>query len=524
MQSLGPRPYPGEDTATTRDSDEYLEKNGLGTREAASPGELSPTGSVNELLKQVPTDNNVSSDELIAFLGSKKELWGGENFALLLAKKLYSLNKREIELSNKIKTAKETFDKTQTELDKKIVDSQTELDKKILDSQSELNKKIVELEDAFSSTKESQEEAIKGFESFKTSTEEKLSRFEIGISSAHTKEVILRRETFEKIDQLNVDVTENSGNLRNSINYVEEKADKTLGEVEEQRRSCDALRGSLRKMREECIEDIDRLKNSVTLYEQSLSSDKSGITEGDRETFGEEMCDFVLRATSRIQGIDSLKSSLQKELDTLKLQAREHARYISSLENANEKLETTIKSLRAQISALQKELIKPKGVEDKVNADVKKEKSSSVWIALFFCVLAVFIFIGLRLQEVPSQQTRSLPAPARIQDSAKEAAQSKIISTFNLPVNFDGGLSWYRSYFSDYDDKQIINYLKYQQLKKKQISFKRLNKKQKDLITYFCEAPHFEALLTKGYRFQCVLEDMEKKILRSFPITKQDCQ
>ena len=78
MQSLGPRPYPGEDTATTRDSDEYLEKNGLGTREAASPGELSPTGSVNELLKQVATDNNVSSDELIAFLGSKKELWGGE--------------------------------------------------------------------------------------------------------------------------------------------------------------------------------------------------------------------------------------------------------------------------------------------------------------------------------------------------------------------------------------------------------------------------------------------------------------
>lgn len=100
----------------------------------------------------------------------------------------------------------------------------------------------------------------------------------------------------------------------------------------------------------------------------------------------------------------------------------------------------------------------------------------------------------------------------------------RFLSTFNLPVNFDGGLSWYRSYFSDYDDKQIINYLKYQQLKKKQISSKRLNKKQKDLITYFCEAPHFEALLTKGYRFQCVLEDMEKKILRSFPITKQDCQ
>lgn len=86
MQSLGPRPYPREDTATTRDSDDYLEKNGLGTRETASPGELSPTGSVNELLKQVATDNNVSSDELIAFLGSKKELWGGENFALLLAK------------------------------------------------------------------------------------------------------------------------------------------------------------------------------------------------------------------------------------------------------------------------------------------------------------------------------------------------------------------------------------------------------------------------------------------------------
>lgn len=58
MQSLGPRPYPGEDTATTRDSDDYLEKNGLGTRETASPGELSPTGSVNELLKQVATDNN----------------------------------------------------------------------------------------------------------------------------------------------------------------------------------------------------------------------------------------------------------------------------------------------------------------------------------------------------------------------------------------------------------------------------------------------------------------------------------
>ena len=516
MQSLGPRPYPGEDIATTRGSDEYLEKNGLGTREAASPGKPSPTGSVNELLKQVATDNNVSSDELIAFLGSKKELWGGENFALLLAKKLYSLNQRGIELSNKIKTAKETFDK-------KILDSQTELDKKILSSQAELNKKIVELEDAFSSTKESQEEAIKGFESFKTSTEEKLSRFEIGISSAHTKEVILRRETFEKIDQLNVDLTESSGNLRNSINYIEEKADKSLEKVEEQRNNCDALRGSLRKMREECIEDI-RLKNSVTLYERSLSADKPGITEEDREIFGEEMCDFVLRATSRIQGIDSLKSSLQKELDTLKSQTREHARYISSLENANEKLETTIKSLQDQISALQKEPVKPEDVEDKTNADVKKEKSSRVWIALFFCVLALFIFIGLRLKEVPPQQTRPLPDPARIQVSAKEAAQSKIISTFNLPVNFDGGLSWYRSYFSDYDDKQIINYLKYQQLKKKQISSKRLNKKQKDLITYFCEAPHFEALLTKGYRFQCVLEDMEKKILRSFPITKQDCQ
>lgn len=151
-----------------------------------------------------------------------------------------------------------------------------------------------------------------------------------------------------------MDVTENSGNLRNSINYVEEKADKTLEEVEEQRRSCDALRGSLRKMREECIEDIDRLKNSVTLYEQSLSSDKSGITEGDRETFGEEMCDFVLRATSRIQGIDSLKSSLQKELDTLKSQTREHARYISSLESANKKLETTIKSLKTKFPHFKK--------------------------------------------------------------------------------------------------------------------------------------------------------------------------
>ena len=134
------------------------------------------------------------------------------------------------------------------------------------------------------------------------------------------------------------------------------------------------------------------------------------------------MCDFVLRATSRIQGIDSLKSSLQKELDTLKSQTREHARYISSLESANKKLETTIKSLQNQISALQKEPVKPKDVEDKTNADVKKEKSSSVWMALFFFVLAVFIFIGLRLQEVPSQQTRSLPAPARIQDSAKEAS------------------------------------------------------------------------------------------------------
>lgn len=149
MQSLGPRPYPREDTATTRDSDDYLEKNGLGTRETASPGELSPTGSVNELLKQVATDNNVSSDELIAFLGSKKELWGGENFALLLAKKLYSLNQREIELSNKIKTAKETFDK------------------RILDSQTELNKKLVELGDALSPIKKSQEEATKDFESFK---------------------------------------------------------------------------------------------------------------------------------------------------------------------------------------------------------------------------------------------------------------------------------------------------------------------------------------------------------------------
>ena len=29
MQSLGPRPYPGEDTATTRDSDEYLEKGSV---------------------------------------------------------------------------------------------------------------------------------------------------------------------------------------------------------------------------------------------------------------------------------------------------------------------------------------------------------------------------------------------------------------------------------------------------------------------------------------------------------------
>lgn len=139
-------------------------------------------------------------------------------------------------------------------------------------------------------------------------------------------------------------------------------------------------------------------------------------------------------------------------------------------------------------------------------------------------------FAGLRFKEEGEEffyapkDKEEWKSVARIQVSAKEAAQSKIISTFNLPVNFDGGLSWYRSYFSDYDDKQIINYLKYQQLNKRQISSKRLNKKQKDLITYFCEAPHFEALLTKGYRFQCVLEDMEKKILRSFPITKQDCQ
>ena len=113
---------------------------------------------------------------------------------------------------------------------------------------------------------------------------------------------------------LEVDVTESSGNLRNSINYIEEKADKSLEKVEEQRNNCDALRGSLRKMREECIEDIDRLKNSVTLYERSLSADKPGITEEDREIFGEEMCDFVLRATSRIQGIDSLKAPFKKSL------------------------------------------------------------------------------------------------------------------------------------------------------------------------------------------------------------------
>ena len=60
----------------------------------------------------------------------------------------------------------------------------------------------MELGDALSPIKKSQEEATKDFESFKTSTEEKLSRFEIGISSAHTKEVILRRETFEKIESI----------------------------------------------------------------------------------------------------------------------------------------------------------------------------------------------------------------------------------------------------------------------------------------------------------------------------------
>ena len=92
LKLLDPKPYPGEDLAITRDSDVYLTNMGLGSSETSDPGKLSVTGSTNSLLKEIPSDKSVSNDELVAFLGSNKDFWGGEkNFALLLAKKLYSL-------------------------------------------------------------------------------------------------------------------------------------------------------------------------------------------------------------------------------------------------------------------------------------------------------------------------------------------------------------------------------------------------------------------------------------------------
>lgn len=131
-----------QDTATTQDSDIYLKSEGLGTSEKPLPaGQLASTATINELLKAIASANNVSSEELITFLESAPKFWGGETYAILLARKLYTLHQAE-------KNLEKSLEENRKGLASKIKESKYELWSDIEDLQNkeeEIKKELAEL-------------------------------------------------------------------------------------------------------------------------------------------------------------------------------------------------------------------------------------------------------------------------------------------------------------------------------------------------------------------------------------------
>ncbi len=95
LKAMTPRPSPREDISVTRDSDDYMEHEGLGTINKPSPGTSSSSSTINELLKPIPS-SEVSAKELLDFLSDKPEILEKENFSLLLVRKLYQTYQHEI--------------------------------------------------------------------------------------------------------------------------------------------------------------------------------------------------------------------------------------------------------------------------------------------------------------------------------------------------------------------------------------------------------------------------------------------
>ncbi|WP_289171319.1 hypothetical protein [uncultured Parasutterella sp.] len=339
LKLLDPKPYPGEDLAITRDSDVYLTSMGLGSSETSDPGKLSVTGSTNSLLKEIPSDKSVRNDELVAFLGTNKDFWGGENFALLLAQKLYFLNKQVSKNLGETKRIK------------------NDLRSEISNSQILLNEKIEELKERLSLVEKAQPLSSEEVNSLNESgeveqsqkatsgeLENKFSEIDIGISSAHTKIIIIRRELYEKIDQLNVSLTKDISNIRASINYIEEKTDLAQADV-------DAL---------ECVhhDEFDFLKGSLDNLRGSLREVKKQ-TESIKES---------LEATKR-------QTAISPEF--------EHFKTMSNHRINN--LEETIKKLQDQISTLQKE---SKGRKE------HNDSSDDIAKGFVFAVVLIIIMLG----------------------------------------------------------------------------------------------------------------------------------
>ncbi len=467
LKLLDPKPYPGEDLAITRDSDVYLTNMSLGSSETSDPGKLSVTGSTNSLLKEIPSDKSVRNDELVAFLGSNKDFWGGENFALLLAKKLYFLNKQVSENLGETKRIKNDFRS------------------EISDTQILLNKKIEELEERLflaekAQTLSSEEvnslnESGEAEQSQKVASDElenKFSEIDIGISSAHTKIIIIRRELYEKINQLNVSLTKDISNIRASINYIEEKTDLAQADV-------DAL---------ECVhhDEFGFLKGSLDNLRGSLREVKKQI-ESIKES---------LEATKR-------QTAISPEF--------EHFKTMSNHRINN--LEGTIKKLQDQISALQKEL--------KVREEAPP---SNLFLGIAVIILALFVVVlwASKSENTPTKITSTNPENTSLAQNVTTNQIYPTIGTLNLPINFKGDIVWRSSYFSGGNDVRSV--FSYKPTNKTSLNKRQAQTSQKEIMKYLCSTPVTQEFLYKNLRFDCVIENWRNEEIHQFYVTKESCR
>lgn len=469
LDMLDPKPHPEEDIATTRSSDEYLSANGLGTHDHPSPGKDSTTATINAMLKEVPFNSTVENEKLIEFLEANKQLWGGENFALLLARKLYSLN---------LKANKEA---------KNIQSLKNGLEKEIRDSKGALT------------------EEIKTCNNLLQEYKNKLDALENNVFGQFTKEDI-DRSLFDEIFLFRA----------------------CLGPLLSLPKEIENIKNELAKNSEPASSDLDDLQIKYHQLNIALPDLKDSILNTE-EKVSKALAEVDELKSGRQDDFNSLKRSFQAGLAALESRVSAQNQNIDSLNRKAEKSEIRTSSLEQENLFLKEKI---KNLEEPPSDNFLKFILFTIVVALFVAVVWVSsssdkaaqtssgnpYYSGSLENSAPNQY----PTTGSFRDERQHPTQYPTIGTLNLPIQFKGKMEWDISYFSGGDD--VKAHFQIKSSYRTYLSKEQLNLRQKEITKYLCSTPTTQEFLNKNLRFDCVIENWRNEKIRQFYVTREDCQ